>query len=194
MFKRFVTVKCAETSLFSEQKLHAFCEKRLPKSFKAILSLCYYVFIFTVLFLFSCVPVLKQYTDRRWPLSEDAMYNWTAPGWQCLFFYCEGRDLRIAFEEFTFASCVGGLKWAHTGQCLREYTCVCVRCIWLFSILVGIIIKVCFFHFRTDPSSLKWFPTWRNACAMLRYILQFLNVILFNIAVHNKYMYVVIFK
>lgn len=33
-----------------------------------------------------------------------------------MFFYCEGRDLRAAFEEFTFASCAGGLKLAPAGR------------------------------------------------------------------------------
>lgn len=137
----------------------------------------------------------KQYAGRLWPQSEDVMYNWTAPGWQCLFSYSEARDLRTAFEaEFTFASCVGGLKWAqHTGQCLRENTCVCL--FWDTpdacdcSALKQKKITGLIFHFRTGPSSLKWFPTWRNACAMLRYIIThiFLNVIPFNTAVHDIY-------
>lgn len=62
---------------------------------------------------FSSVPAMSF----EIAFSGMLMYNTAALAWHCLFFYCEERDLRTASEaQFTFASCVGGLKKAeYTG-------------------------------------------------------------------------------
>ena len=88
-----------------------------------------------------------------------------------------GKDLRIASEAaLTFASCVGGLKYRTHWENPRVCVCLCVCVLdthnaFDCSALKQKYIIVCFFsNFRTGLSSLKWFPTWRNACATLRYI------------------------
>lgn len=55
--------------------------------------------------------------------------------------------------------------------------------------LMHLIVLCCFFQFRTGLNSLKWFPTWRNVCATLRYIacLIFSSVIPFKAAAHDTY-------